>query len=68
MDRIRRLWRDDEGVSAIEYGLIAGLVAVVIIGALALTGSSLQSVFETIAGELQAVAGESGADGGASGT
>lgn len=48
-----RLMREDDGATAIEYGLIAGLVAVVLIGALALTGDSLQTIFYSIADELQ---------------
>jgi len=55
-----RLIREDEGATAIEYGLIAGLVAVVLIGALTLTGTSLQSVFNTVATQLQTVAGGGG--------
>lgn len=47
-----RLIREDDGASAIEYGLIAGLVAVVLIGALTAMGGSLSSLFDTIAGSL----------------
>lgn len=54
---IVRLIEEEDGASAIEYGLIAGLVAVVLIGALTLTGTSLQSVFTNIAGQLDGVAG-----------
>jgi pilus assembly protein Flp/PilA len=44
--------RDDEGVTAIEYGLIAALIAVVIIGAVAAVGTNLSGIFEYIAGKL----------------
>jgi pilus assembly protein Flp/PilA len=40
--------RDEDGVTAIEYGLIAALIAIVIIAALVLTGTSLNQVFTTI--------------------
>jgi pilus assembly protein Flp/PilA len=50
---ILRLIREDDGATAIEYGLIAGLVAVVIIGALAMTGESLQTIFTGIGESLQ---------------
>jgi pilus assembly protein Flp/PilA len=40
---------DQSGVTAIEYGLIAGLIAVVIIGAVQLLGTNVQSKFNTIA-------------------
>ena len=46
--------RDDRGAAALEYGLIAGLVAVVIIGALTLIGGNLTGVFNNIAGALPA--------------
>jgi pilus assembly protein Flp/PilA len=60
---IKRLLSEERGATAIEYGLIAGLIAVVIIGALTVTGTSLKSVFETVSGELETVAGEGGGGG-----
>ncbi len=42
----------ERGVTAIEYGLIASLIAVVIIGGLALIGTNLQAVFAYIAGKI----------------
>ncbi len=42
----------DEGVTAIEYGLIAALIAVVIIAAITLVGSELQTTFTRISDEL----------------
>ena len=57
---IKRLLSEERGATAIEYGLIAGLIAVVIIGALTLTGTSLQSVFENVSDKLGEVAGDSG--------
>jgi pilus assembly protein Flp/PilA len=53
MDRIRTLLHDEEGATAIEYGLIAGLVSVVIIGALTLLGNNLSALFEQIATTLE---------------
>lgn len=48
----RRFLRDEEGVTAIEYGLIAALIAVVIIAAVQLIGTNLTAVFNYIAGCL----------------
>ncbi|MBK5207329.1 MAG: Flp family type IVb pilin [Polaromonas sp.] len=48
----RRFLRDEEGVTAIEYGLIAALIAVVIIGAVTLIGTDLNVVFGKVAGAL----------------
>ena len=43
---------NEDGVTAIEYGLIASLVAVVIITAVTLIGTNLTAVFNTIATKL----------------
>lgn len=43
---------DDAGVTAIEYGLIAALVAVVCIVAWQLLGTSLSTTFNDIAGSV----------------
>jgi len=42
----------EEGVTAIEYGLIAALIAVVIIAAITLVGTELQTTFTKISDEL----------------
>jgi pilus assembly protein Flp/PilA len=55
----QRLRRDASGVTAIEYGLIAGLIAVVIIGVLALLGGDLKSLFTTVGSGLTSAAGSS---------
>ncbi|HEV8028921.1 MAG TPA: Flp family type IVb pilin [Stellaceae bacterium] len=49
-----RLLRDESGATAIEYGLIAALISVVIIGAVTLVGTNLSSVFNSIATALSA--------------
>jgi len=41
-----------DGVTAIEYGLIAALIAVAIIAALTLLGTDLSSTFNMVAGHL----------------
>lgn len=45
---IKTFAADREGVTAIEYGLIAGLIAVAIIAAITLLGGSLGNLFNTI--------------------
>jgi pilus assembly protein Flp/PilA len=53
MKRIwRQLPRDQRGVTALEYALIAALVAVVIIGGVSLLGTNISSVFSTVANTL----------------
>lgn len=43
-----RIVRDDEGATAVEYGLIVGLIAVVIIAAVVLLGGTLSGFFTDI--------------------
>ena len=49
---LRRFLRDETGATAIEYGMIAALIAVVIIASLRLVGSRLAAKFAAIAGNL----------------
>jgi pilus assembly protein Flp/PilA len=49
---LKRFHQDEEGVTAIEYGLIAALIAVVIIIAVKAVGTNLNAIFTKIAGEL----------------
>jgi len=53
MERFKRFIKDEEGVTAIEYALIASLIAVAIIGAVTLAGSDLSAKFTSIAGSLK---------------
>jgi len=43
---------DESGATAIEYGLIAALIAVVIIGAVTTVGTTLSGVFTNVSGSL----------------
>lgn len=52
IDLVRRFRRDESGATAIEYGMIAALIAVVVIGALRLVGSRLNVKFSAIATQL----------------
>lgn len=45
---IQQFARDEEGVTAIEYGLLAALISVVIIVAVQLIGTNLDKVFDRI--------------------
>ena len=49
-----RFLKDESGATAIEYGLIAGLIAVVIITAVTAVGSDLTGTFEEISTGLGA--------------
>jgi pilus assembly protein Flp/PilA len=48
MNAIQKFIRDEQGVTAIEYGLIAALIAVVIIAAVKLIGTELDETFDKI--------------------
>ena len=48
----KKFIRDEEGVTAIEYGLIAALIAVVIIAAVTLIGTNLNLTFAAVAAAL----------------
>jgi pilus assembly protein Flp/PilA len=48
----KKLIRDESGVAAIEYGLTAALISVVIIGAVTIVGSKLSGVLASIGSAL----------------
>jgi pilus assembly protein Flp/PilA len=47
-----KLLRDEDGATAIEYGLIAALIAVAAVTIMGSVGSNLTSTFTTVAGKL----------------
>lgn len=52
MSMIKKFLREEDGVTAIEYGLIASLIAVVIIGAVTSAGKGVDFAFQTVATAL----------------
>ncbi len=50
-----RFAQDESGATAIEYGLIAALIAVVLIAGATMVGTQLNALFESIAGKIQPV-------------
>jgi pilus assembly protein Flp/PilA len=52
MERIKKFFKDEEGVTAIEYGLIAALIALAIIAGASLLGNNLGNLFNGIAGHM----------------
>lgn len=49
LQKIQHLTRPERGATAVEYGLMVGLIAIVIIVAVALLGTNLSSIFNTSA-------------------
>ena len=53
MNIISRFVRDESGATAIEYGLIAALIAVVIITGVTAVGSNLSTTFNSLSSSLK---------------
>jgi len=53
MTFVRKLFKNNKGATAIEYGLIAALIAVAAIGAMSSLGTKLNSTFNKVADNLQ---------------
>jgi len=49
MARLWNLWKDESGASAVEYGLLVALIAVVIIAAVTTLGQNLSGKFQSVA-------------------
>jgi pilus assembly protein Flp/PilA len=49
---LKNLWKNEDGATAIEYGLIAALIAVAAISAFQLVGTNLTSTFNNVASKL----------------
>ncbi|PRA78911.1 Flp family type IVb pilin [Ochrobactrum sp. MYb29] len=53
---LAKFWNDESGATAIEYGLIAGLISVVIISAATALGGQITKTFESITEAMTKVA------------
>ncbi|GJD62120.1 Flp family type IVb pilin [Methylobacterium frigidaeris] len=53
MTKLKRFVSDESGATAIEYGLIATLIAIAVIVAAKAVGTNLAAQFNTIAGNLK---------------
>jgi len=54
--KIQNFLRDDEGASAVEYGLIVGLIAVLLVVSLTSVKTGLVNLFDSAAGSLNTAA------------
>lgn len=52
MQFIRKMLKNEKGATAIEYGLIAALIAVAAIGAMSSIGDNLTNTFNKVSNEL----------------
>jgi pilus assembly protein Flp/PilA len=55
---LKKLRRDEEGATAIEYGLIAALISVAAIFAMTAIGGSLDTLFTSVSSDLDEAVGE----------
>ena len=51
-EKVMNFLKDEEGATAIEYGLIAALISIMIVGGATLLGTTLDANFTNIAGLL----------------
>ena len=51
---VKNFWKDEEGASAVEYGMLVGLIAAVIVATVALLGPQLNNAFLAITNALAA--------------
>ncbi len=51
--KLQAFLSDESGATAIEYGLIAALIAVVIIGAVTVVGTGLNTTFSTVGASVK---------------
>ncbi|MGD8387572.1 MAG: Flp family type IVb pilin [Desulfobacteraceae bacterium] len=49
---LKRLWQDESGATAIEYGLIVGIMAALLVAVLGMFGDKLKGLFAAIADML----------------
>jgi pilus assembly protein Flp/PilA len=52
-NQIKNFFADESGATAIEYGLIAALIAVIIIGAVTAVGTGLSTTFSTVSASIK---------------
>ena len=52
MEKLIRFFKDEEGATAVEYGIMVALIAVVIIAAVTLIGQDLVTVFTSVSTSL----------------
>jgi pilus assembly protein Flp/PilA len=54
MEKLIRFFKDEEGATAVEYGLIVALIAAVIVAIVATLGGQIKKAFEDVSGAITA--------------
>ncbi len=52
LERLRAIWNDEDGPTAVEYGLMVALIAVAIIATVKLLGGKLNTTFTTVTNNM----------------
>jgi pilus assembly protein Flp/PilA len=52
LQKLAMLWKDEEGATAVEYGMIVALIAAVIVTVVSTLGGQINTAFETISDQL----------------
>ena len=52
MEKMLKFFRDEEGATAVEYGLMVALIAAVIITTVTLLGSAVNGAFNSVTGAM----------------
>ncbi|HTS08097.1 MAG TPA: Flp family type IVb pilin [Candidatus Eisenbacteria bacterium] len=53
MDRLLRLWNDEQGQDIAEYAVMLAVILVIVVGTIRLIGSNANSVFSNVASSIQ---------------
>jgi len=57
MEKLINFFKEEEGATAVEYGLMVALIAVVIITAVSLLGTTLENIFTDVATNIENAGG-----------
>ncbi len=49
---VRRFWRDEEGATLVEYGLLVGLLSIVAIASIVLVGKYVNGAFDSVQNQM----------------
>jgi len=52
IQKIKNFFKDEEGATAVEYGLMVALIAAVIVGAVTTLGGNTSATFDGVAGSI----------------
>jgi pilus assembly protein Flp/PilA len=53
LNKVRNLWRNEEGQDLIEYALLVGLISLVAVLAITQAGAAVEQIFNTVVASLQ---------------